>query len=202
MEKIIIECPFCAEEIEKGLEICPQCKEPLGENAKRTKYTNQGRSKRKKSTKEKIWFIIGAIVLIAGTVFWKSDLPDKFINNVWDRIFSDSEETVKAKSDDFSSFIQKFVSDKNYQLEHIKFPLGAISKNEWEFLDSNFFFEGVKSIEGTKFSGQFLKESNTEYLYYLSFYESDLIYEITFVKIKGKWILTEFTNDLEFDDED
>jgi len=94
------------------------------------------------------------------------------------------------------------VSDKNYQLEHIKFPLGAISKNEWEFLDSNFFFEGVKSIEGTKFSGQFLKESNTEYLYYLSFYESDLIYEITFVKIKGKWILTEFTNDLEFDDED
>ena len=195
MENVIIECPFCAEEIEKGLEICPQCEEPLGEHAKRTMYTNQGRGKRKESTKAKVWLVIVGIVGIICTVF-----SDDIIDN----LFSDTEETANVsspKSDDFSSFIQKFTTDEKYQLEHINFPINSIeSKDEWEFLGSNAIFNGIKKIEGTEFQGIFFNESDDEYFYQLGYPESETIFVITFTKMKGKWLLTNVNNNL-YDDE-
>lgn len=196
MENIIIECPFCAEEIEEGLEICPQCEEPLGEQAKRTMYTNQGRRKRKKSTKEKVWFGISIIVVLVGIGL--SKYYDEIFDYLWNKS-SGTEETVKVtstKSDDFSSFIQMFISDEKYQLDHINFPLNSIeSKKEWNFLGSDIIFVGVKKINGTDFQGKFvINESNNECTYTLGYPESDAIYVITFTKNNGKWLLTEFVD--------
>ena len=165
-------------------------------------YTNQGRSKRKKSTKEKIWFGIFFVAIIIGVVLWKSDIPGKVFDNLWDSVFSDSKETVKTtskKSNDFSTFIQKFTSDEKFQLEHIKFPLTSIkSKKEWIFLDSNYIFKGIKQIDDFNFRGQFFQESENEIFYQLSIAiqlnnaESDEVcFLITFSKIKNKWMLTD-----------
>ena len=113
-------------------------------------------------------------------------------------LFSDKEPSSKVSSEDFATFIKAFVSDKKFQLERIKFPLNSIqSKDEWDFLDSDIIFEGVKTMEGSKLSGVFLKVSEDEYQYEIGYVESDLIFSITFKKINGQWMLTEFVDILE-----
>jgi hypothetical protein len=82
---------------------------------------------------------------------------------------------------DFSNFIQKFVSDKNFQLAHVKFPLESIgvTKATWKSeLSGAFNAEGFIN-----------KESDNEYRYQNDSGEASFIG--IFKKIDGQWYLTD-----------
>ena len=70
MENKMIECPFCAEEIEKGLEICPICDESL------VKLAKQKKTEKKKSKKKKILSIILGIILLLVWSVYQIDFED------------------------------------------------------------------------------------------------------------------------------
>ena len=172
-----IKCSYCAEEIDERFEICPLCDEPL------PYVETQAKKKSKKA------LIIGGIVVVLALFF------------VW-AIMDDDEET---NYEDFPTFIQKFVTDEDFQFEHIKFPLTSInsrgvsinSKNEWHFLNSDEIFEGVKMIDGVEHQGHLFGDTDSDdYFYYECHDESGVIFMITFTKINGIWMLTDFLVDL------
>lgn len=111
-----------------------------------------------------------------------------------------NEVSSKTKNEDFESFIQKFTSDKEYQLSHIKFPLRLVkSKDKWEFLSTNDIFKGVKKQKDMGYRGAFEKESDNKYRYTLYMvFESDYLedggelnFGIDFSKINGEWMVTD-----------
>ena len=104
----------------------------------------------------------------------------------------------------FDDFIKKFISDKDYQLSHIKFPLPDIenpmedgevvptpTKESWDFISSDLFFIGEKEIDGTMFSGE-VKKEGLRMIYSLGYVESELVFTLTFGKINGIWMLVEY----------
>ena len=129
---------------------------------------------------------------------------------IYTRIESNSNQAIsekKAKTKDeslsFDDFIKKFISDKDYQLSHIKFPLPDIedpmeetivpapTKESWEFISSDLFFIGEKEINGTKLSGRI--EKRGQYVdYSLGYVESELVLALVFGKIDGVWMLIEY----------
>ncbi len=144
-----------------------------------------------------LFFVIGAMVAGIAAVGKTLDETTKVntkpaIENTIQRD-SKQAESSSTKNEDFKSFIQTFVSDKNFQFSRIKFPLSTVkSKNEWELLDANDIFDGVKRENGYEYEGTFSKESNNEYVYRLIIPEVETICTIFFSKINGEWMLTDF----------
>ncbi len=108
------------------------------------------------------------------------------------------EESKWNLSKDFSLFIDRFITDRSFQVTHIKFPLRLIeSKANWEFLDSNNIFEGIKKTQSLVYRGSFYKESDDKYRYTLysmfpsenDYYEDggELVLGLDFSKNDGEW---------------
>lgn len=92
----------------------------------------------------------------------------------------------------FVDFIDRFAMDENYQLNHIKFPLNNnLTKDKWEYLNSDIIFNGRKEFEGYILEGT-LEKSDNDYVYKLGIPESELFYSLLFRKIEGEWFLIEF----------
>ncbi|NDV47903.1 DUF4348 domain-containing protein [Paludibacter sp. 221] len=152
--------------------------------------------------------VLGIVIVVVGfcltqnnSVTENQEITIANSDNTTDIINTEQSASATPNNEDFQDFIQKFTSDKNFQLSRIKFPLSSIkSKDEWEFLDANVIFEGTKILGsglneqgeevGYEFSGEFIKKSDSKYFY--SFYNSDFGETIfTFSKVEGQWMLTD-----------
>ncbi len=101
---------------------------------------------------------------------------------------------------DFVTFINKFASNKTFQIEHIRFPLSSFdlnvltpTKDKWEFIDADNFFEGTRRNKyDLEIVGHFEKQGNNKINYTLGPPESEIIYNMTFERLNQNWYLVEY----------
>lgn len=113
---------------------------------------------------------------------------------------SDVNKSKTNSKKDFEIFINKFISDWHYQVEHIKFPLEVvglygpdsyIEKDSWseEYL-GNSIFVGEDTFHDIKCKSSFKKKTAKIYTYELRRLENlQLLRRYTFEVINGKWFL-------------
>lgn len=101
---------------------------------------------------------------------------------------------------DFIDFIDNFSTNAQFQLSHVLFPLSnggletpAPTKEEWQFINEDYFFDGIKtSDDGAEFHGKFEIINPNKISYGVGQPESEWIYYLVFQKIEGTWLLVEY----------
>jgi hypothetical protein len=94
--------------------------------------------------------------------------------------------SAEGKDSDFKWFFEKFATDPAYQLSHIKFPLSnEMQKKDWDYA-GGIFINGTNGV----FIGSCYKVSDNKYIYSYGLQESDVMFDATFKKIKGTWMMT------------
>lgn len=101
---------------------------------------------------------------------------------------------------DFVEFIGNFSMNADFQLAHVLFPLSngglekpAPSKEEWQFIHEDCFFEGIeKDDDGAEYHGHFEIIDSNNISYGLGQPESERDYYLVFRKIEGTWMLVEY----------
>ncbi len=105
--------------------------------------------------------------------------------------------------ENFSVFIQSFITGPAYQLSHIKFPLKSKTKNldgewifleevDWRYMGENFIFQGKKDVDGYECEGSFSKKKKGEYNYELQrVSDSSIVLKMVFRPTNEVWMLTE-----------
>ena len=114
---------------------------------------------------------------------------------IWFKLDSKLYRSIDSLPNEFIEFYEKFISDLNFQKEHINFPILAVIAN----CDSTI---NLTKKNWEKYTWDFRKdfsnpnESNLIYLNKDRFYfestkkEIGLLFQIGFEKINGKWFLT------------
>lgn len=126
------------------------------------------------------------------------------IKNIWDKIdkkgkwfIKDSKiyYSIDSLSQDFIEFYEYFISNREFQKEHIKFPILAVigecdttillNESNWENYDYDFRKDFHKELDSN-----IIYQSETKFCFKNYRKEIGLIFQIGFEKIDNKWYLT------------
>lgn len=107
-----------------------------------------------------------------------------------------------SSSEDFNSFINKFISDSIYQRERTLKPyifsngigddMTQTSEMDLYYMTGEDIYEGERNEEGTTFWGEFTVISSNEIIYTRAIPETDNGLRLIFKLIQNEWMLVEY----------
>lgn len=112
-----------------------------------------------------------------------------------DSVKNDVVEDDKPINEDFSNFYDKFVSDENFQLERVKFPVkgskitGYDQEEQWS-KDNWTILNNIEDVDTDKFTVE-KNETDTKVEHKIYIPGTGFSESYTFELIDGKWYLTE-----------
>ena len=134
--------------------------------------------------------ILGLMIVV---FFASCDNTTKKNDSNEEQVNTESNETQVAE--DFDEFYDKFVTDEEFQLERVNFPLrgGDISEDgtlEWT-KDDWYMIQDIRTVDLEEFE-VFTEKKDTKVTHEIQLPNSGFGGDLTYEVIDGKWYLTEY----------